>query len=360
MTITSMKTHKSPDIPTVPRVPRFLAPEPEAARHLLDDPGYELISIEMDPPSANHPTPDPAESAVRDRPEPVISITGGATVGYGAPARAVNGVVRAVRQGAGHVTGRRIRRAVYMAVPVLAVNACAFLGQLGYFHTHLTAWGLPGQLLVAAALESIAVFLSYHAHIARIGDDPAFRLQMSAYSLALVIGALNYSHWASADWRPNPIAITFALMSAVSPWLWGIHSRRESRDALKANGLIEPHAVRLGSTRWIWHPYRSARTMFRATWEGTTNPAEAIAADKAAREAIKLPSTEIEPAQLAAMAPRERLIWAWGVIGSTDVTKACTLLASLGTPIDASNARAIRRKLAEAATRPAIEDGSES
>jgi len=270
----------------------------------------------------------------------------------------------AAHAAAGHITGRRIRRAVYMAIPVLAVNACAFLGQLGYFHTHLTAWGLPGQLLVAAALESIAVFLSYHAHIARIGDDPAFRLQMSAYALALVIGALNYSHWASADWRPNPIAITFALMSAVSPWLWGIHSRRESRDALKASGLIEPHAVRLGSTRWTWHPYRSARTMFRATWEGTTNPAEAIAADRAARDAAKaaksaadLPATEIDPALLAAMSARDRLIWAWGVIGSTDVPKAARLLASRGIKIDESHARTIRKQLDTAAASAAIEGG---
>jgi hypothetical protein len=254
----------------------------------------------------------------------------------------------AARAATANVTGRRVRRAVYMAIPVLAVNACAFLGQLGYFHTHLTAWGLPGQLLVAAALESIAVFLSYHAHIARIGDDPAFRLQMSAYALALIIGALNYSHWASADWRPNPIAITFALMSAVSPWLWGIHSRRESRDTLKASGLIEPHAVRLGSTRWTWHPYRSARTMFRATWEGTTNPAEAIAADKAARDAkdaADLPATEIDPALLAAMSARDRLIWAWGVIGTTDVPKAAALLASNGVTIDQSHARTIRKQL---------------
>jgi hypothetical protein len=266
-----------------------------------------------------------------------------------------------VSSAARYAAGHRVRRAVYMAVPVLAVNACAFLGQLGYFHTHLTAWGLPGQLLVAAALESIAVFLSYHAHIARIGDDPAFRLQMSAYALALVIGALNYSHWASPDWRPNPIAVTFALMSAVSPWLWGIHSRRESRDALKASGLIEPHAVRLGSTRWTWHPYRSARTMFRATWEGTTNPAEAIAADKAARDAkdaADLPATEIDAALLAAMSARDRLIWAWGVIGSTDVPKAAALLASNGVTIDQSHARTIRKQL-DAAKVPALENGGQ-
>lgn len=278
----------------------------------------------------------------------------------GAAAAGASRASRAAGTAVRRVTGRRVRRAVYMAVPVLAVNACAFLGQLGYFHTHLTAWGLPGQLLVAAALESIAVFLSYHAHVARTGDDPAFRLQMSAYSLALVIGALNYSHWASAHWRPNPIAITFALMSAVSPWLWGIHSRRESRDALKAHGLIEPHAVRLGSTRWTWHPYRSARTMFRATWEGITSPAEAIAADTAAREAAKLPAVEVDPAMLAAMPPKDRIFLAFGVVGGLDVPKALAWLDSMGATVDASNAREHRRKLIELArAATAIESGEQ-
>jgi hypothetical protein len=66
-------------------------------------------------------------------------------------------------------------------------------------------------------------------------------------------------------------------MSLSSPWLWSVHSRRASRDALKARGLIEPHAVRLGATRWTWHPLRSSRVMFRATWEGESDPAKAIA-----------------------------------------------------------------------------------
>jgi hypothetical protein len=324
-----MTVDLSREVPS-PALPRFLAPE--AARSLLDDPGFELISIEMDPPAT--PPASPVTPPARRRP--------------GRAARAIDAVDVAATAVIGRVTAHRVRRAVYMAVPVLAVNTCAFLGQLGYFHTHLTAWGLPGQLLVAAALESIAVFLSYHAHIARIGDDPAFRLQMSAYSLALVIGALNYSHWASADWRPNPIAITFALMSAVSPWLWGIHSRRESRDALKAHGLIEPHAVRLGSTRWTWHPYRSARTMFRATWEGTTNPAEAIAAHeaaKAAKAADKLPAIELDSAMLAALSPRERLVVAFGAVGAIDVPKALALLDKQGAPVDQSHAYQIRKAL---------------
>jgi Protein of unknown function (DUF2637) len=236
-------------------------------------------------------------------------------------------------------------RAIYAAIPVLLVNTCAFLGQLGYLRTHLTAWGLPGQILVALTLESIAIYLSAHAHLARLADDSAFRLQTAAYTLAAVIGAMNYSHWCAPRWHPTPIAITFALMSTLSPWLWGIFSRRESRDALRAKGLIEGHAVRLGVSRWFWYPLRSMHVTRLAAWEGITNPGEAIALDGAA----DLPATEIDPATLAAMAPRDRLMWAWGVIGSTDIGKARTLLASKGIKIDESHARTIRRQLDAAA-----------
>ena len=72
--------------------------------------------------------------------------------------------------------------------------------------------------------------------------------------MALLIGALNYSHFDGPGWRPAVQAVTFGMMSAISPWLWSVHSRRVSRDVLKDKGLIEPHAVRLGGTRWWWHP----------------------------------------------------------------------------------------------------------
>ena len=78
-------------------------------------------------------------------------------------------------------------------------------------------------------------------------------------------------------WRPTFAAVTFGLMSLSSPWLWSVHSRRVSRDALKAEGLIEPHAVRLGATRWTWHPIRSVRVMWAATWDGERDPGRAIA-----------------------------------------------------------------------------------
>ena len=166
-------------------------------------------------------------------------------------------------------------RAWLAAVPVILVNAVAFGAQLGFWRAHVPL--VAEAVLVALALESIAVYLAWQAHLAQLADDAALRLRLSAYGMALLIGALNYSHFMLPGWRPTVEAVTFGMMSAISPWLWSVHSRRVSRDALKAKGLIEPHAVRLGGTRWQWHPVRSVRVMSHATWIGETDPAAAIA-----------------------------------------------------------------------------------
>ena len=173
-------------------------------------------------------------------------------------------------------TGVSVPRGWLAAIPIVLVNAVAFAGQLAFLQAHLP-WRLAGQILVAVTLESVAVYLAWQAHLALAADDSALRLRLAAYAFAAVIGVMNYSHYMAAGWRPTFAAVTFGLMSMSSPWLWSVHSRRVSRDALAAQERLEPHAVRLGMTRWCWHPVRSWQVMFRATWLGVTKPADAIA-----------------------------------------------------------------------------------
>jgi hypothetical protein len=170
---------------------------------------------------------------------------------------------------------RRASSAAITAVPIVLVNIVAFYGQYDYLTRSLAAPRIITTIM-AAALESIAIYLAYQAHVALIADDSALRLRLGAYSVALLIAALNYSHWMKPGWRPTATAVAFALCSAISPVLWSIHSRRSSRAILKSQGLIEDHAVRLGATRWFWHVIKSVRVMYRATWVGENRPAEAI------------------------------------------------------------------------------------
>lgn len=168
----------------------------------------------------------------------------------------------------------RAQHAWVAAIPIVIVNCVAFRAQLRFWQAHLTA---GDAILVSVALESIAIYLAWQAHLAQLADDSSFRLRFGAYGMALLIGTLNYSHYMKPGWRPTVAAVTFGMLSAISPWLWSIHSRRGSRDWLKALRLIEDHAVRLGATRWFFHAYRCLRVMRAATWKGENRPAEAIA-----------------------------------------------------------------------------------
>jgi hypothetical protein len=170
-----------------------------------------------------------------------------------------------------------VARPVAAAVPVVLVNVVAFAGQLAFLRAHLP-WPPIGQVLVAVTLESVAVYLAWQAHLAQLANDSALRLRLAAYGFAALIAVMNYSHYAGPGWAPTFTAVTVALCSAASPWLWGVHTRRRSRDELMARGLVEPHAVRLGGTRWFWHPYRCVRVMWAASWTGETGPARAIGA----------------------------------------------------------------------------------
>jgi hypothetical protein len=193
-------------------------------------------------------------------------------------------------------------RLIVAAVPVVLVNGVAFAGQLAFLRDHLP-WPLAGQLMMAAALESVAVYLAYHAHVAALANDSALRLRLAAYGFALAIATMNYSHYAGPGWRPTFAAVAVALCSAASPWLWGVHSRRASRDQLLAAGLVEPHALRLGATRWLWHPLRSARVMYHATWAGITDPRQAITGPEATRQHGDAPAAPLALRDAPALPP---------------------------------------------------------
>lgn len=167
-------------------------------------------------------------------------------------------------------------RAYAAAAAIVPVNSTAFIGQFAYLRANVH-WILPGIALIAVAVESIAVYLAGHAHLAMLANDSALRLKLAAYSFAAIIGGLNYSHYDAPHWRPTALAVIMFIASAISPWLWSIHSRRASRDKLLARKLVDEHAVRLGSNRWTWHPLRSTRVTSWATWHGVNDPARAIA-----------------------------------------------------------------------------------
>jgi len=162
---------------------------------------------------------------------------------------------------------------IVAAVPLIGVNAIAIYGQYGYLHDHLSWPSLPIWGF-AATIESIAVYLAYMAHQSLIALDTSMRLRLGAYLIGLIAGLMNFSHY-SPGFHPTVAGIGTGLLSASSPWLWGVYSRRVSRDLLAEKGLIEPGSVRLGN-RWLVHPIWCVPVYRFAVWNGIREPSRAI------------------------------------------------------------------------------------
>lgn len=167
------------------------------------------------------------------------------------------------------------RRAFITAVPLVLVNIVAFIGQFAFIHANIP-WGLPGQIIFAIALESVALYLAYMAGQALMSEDSAMGLRLASYAFALIIGFMNYSHWSGPGLHPTFEAVATGLMSLASPWLWSIYSRRQSRDMLFAKGLLSPRAVKLGFLRWVLWPRQSFFVFRRAAWSGLNEITEAL------------------------------------------------------------------------------------
>jgi hypothetical protein len=189
------------------------------------------------------------------------------------------------------------------ALPIVMVNIVAVSGQYAWAHDHLASWHWYGNAVFALALESIALTLGYHAHLAECENDAAFGLKAASYGFGLLVGVLNFSHYAHG-WKPNAVALVAGMMSSISPWLWHVYTRRISRNKLLTNGLIDRPSIRLGMTRWVWHPIRSWQVTYAATWNGDVHVGRAIdrynreanarLADKAARKAARQINAELQ------------------------------------------------------------------
>ena len=185
------------------------------------------------------------------------------------------------------------RRIIVTAIPIVGVNLTSVIAQLEFWRAHLPTWGIAGQLLFSISLESVAIMLCYFAHLAMVSTDSAFKLRLSAILFALGIATINGSHYVTRAGAITAASIGVFVCSAMSPILWGVCSRRASRDILISNGLIEPGSVRLGSARWLFHPRKSFHVFSRAIWHGERNPQIAITAYETAMVVRVIPEPVI-------------------------------------------------------------------
>jgi hypothetical protein len=240
------------------------------------------------------------------------------------------------------------RQVIVTAIPIIMVNIAAVIAQYQFIRQHLPTWGIPGQLLLALAIESIAIQLSYFAHLAMIAGDSFAKLRIAALGFAALVALANGSHYLS-DGRITFASVAVALCSTSSPILWGIYSRRQSRDKLLSQGLIEGHAVRLGSVRWFYWPGRTLRVFRDAAWSGESNPATAIAEWENGRERTPAaPPPQPERATLAtALTKADAVKVALAELGATlAASEVAGWLSARGWAVTPAHVRKVRSELA--------------
>lgn len=160
---------------------------------------------------------------------------------------------------------------------IVGVNAVAVMGQVTAFQAEPFGWPLLGALGAAAVIESIAIYVGYHAHVALIEGDSVAKLRIASYSIAAGVGAINYHHYAP-DWTLNDLAVIFGAASMLSPWLWAIHSRHRHRQQLRAQGLIDPRAPKFSMLRWLLWRRETWQALRWAVRHSEQSPAAAILA----------------------------------------------------------------------------------
>jgi hypothetical protein len=215
---------------------------------------------------------------------------------------------------------RRKSRAEFAAklrpvLPLLLINGGAAYAQAAYAYSEIApaAWNGPSRVAFAvafsAALESIAVYVQWHAHDALMlkAHATAASLRRAAWAIAAVVAAINYAHFADGI-APTAAAVAFALLSLLSPWLWGLHTRRAQHVQLLAEdaSLIDDAGVEFSPKRRRMFPIRSlmaARWSIehnerdpRKAWEGYNAERAARAAARQADKASRAEKATTPPA----------------------------------------------------------------
>lgn len=271
------------------------------------------------------------------------------------------------------------RGRVFLAVPLVLVNAAAVWGQSGWAYSNITHGGRGGlvvAVLFALAVESIGVYLAYEGHLALMADQASGLLRAGSYGIGALAGALNFLHFRE---QSLPTAIAFGGLSAVSPWLWAIYSRARNRTRLAELNLIDQRGVKLSTSRKLWHPVRSMRVISWAAWAGETNPRDAVEgwelSRRAPAEPAEVPAELVpaavsgqltvvsvqEPAEVLAVSDdpelraevdhlaglptdAERIRWAAEELGTEDTGIIARHLAERDSYVSTENVRAVMRR----------------
>ncbi|MEV4842206.1 hypothetical protein AB0K20_03130 [Micromonospora matsumotoense] len=192
-------------------------------------------------------------------------------------------------------TLRRYAETARYVAPLLLVNTAAVGAQTGYAFSRTPAsWPVLARVAVAlvyaATVESISLYVNWHSHDALMqgATGTAAEMRRRAYVIAAVVGAMNYSHFDGEDWTPTPFAVGTGMASLLSPWLWGLHTRRQQHQQLLRRDLVDETGAVFDRKRRKAFPIRTWRSARWSIEHNELDPKRAwdgYHADRAARRA---------------------------------------------------------------------------
>lgn len=168
------------------------------------------------------------------------------------------------------------------ALPLFIINALTVYGQMAYAYYHVApanfnqASRVVLAIMFGIATESVALYVQWHAHDALMlkSHATARQLRRASYLIALGVAAMNYSHFAE-DLTPTAAACAFGLLSLLSPWMWGLHTRRMYRVQLLKERRVDDAGAEFSTTRKRMFPVRTWMAYRWSIDQNETDPVRA-------------------------------------------------------------------------------------
>ena len=251
--------------------------------------------------------------------------------------------------GTWHRAGRAVRAvrwsAVALAVALIGVEAViaaeSFGGLVDFAHLigiHGTAaYGVP------VTLDGVGLVASMMALRAELAGESSMMPRTALFTFTGAGASANW--WAHHQQHDTAAALYYGGMSLAVTVMFAMVLRQLRAEDRRRAGLVAGRLPKLSTPLWLRYPGLAWRAWSLAVLHGHKTPREAVNAALAAKLADELPAVDLDAEMLAALAPRDRLVVAFGAVGAVDVPKALALLERHGVPVDQSHAYQIRKAL---------------
>jgi hypothetical protein len=244
-----------------------------------------------------------------------------------------------------HRAGRAVAAvrwsAVAVAVALIGVEviiaAESFAGLVAF--ARLIGIHGPAAYGVPVTLDGVGLVSALMALRSELAGESSAMPRAALYVFTGSAAVANWWQGRHAD--GTPAALYYGGLSLAVACLFALVLRQLRAEDRRRAALVADRLPKFSGPLWARYPRLAWRAWSLAVLRGYRTPREAVNAALAA----ELPVVELDTETLAALAPRDRLVVAFGAVGAIDVPRALALLERHGAPIDQSHAYQIRKAL---------------